>query len=116
MRTLPTGPDCAGASRPSQAANSRPDLNAAGSPIAATKAVAPSKPTPGISATLRLSGVVPMPQLQAALDTAKPPRRDGPRAPIALAGASTTIVGNRSETRPRACGHASAAYPPGLAA
>ena len=35
-------------SQPSQAANSRPDLKAAGSPIAATAAVALSTPTPGI--------------------------------------------------------------------
>ena len=41
MRSLPLVPMCRGV-RPSQAANSRPDLNAAGSPIAATKAVAPS--------------------------------------------------------------------------
>ena len=39
MRTRPPVPLCRG-TRPSQAANSRPDLNAAGSPIAATAAVA----------------------------------------------------------------------------
>ena len=56
MRTRPPVPSCRG-TRPSQAANSRPDLNAAGSPIAATTAVAVSTPTPGISAIRRLSAL-----------------------------------------------------------
>ena len=44
-------------SQPSQAANSRPDLKAAGSPIAATAAVALTTPTPGIAAIRRLAGL-----------------------------------------------------------
>ena len=56
IRTLPPVPICPGV-RPSPATNSQPDLNAAGPPIAATKAVAPSKPTPGVSATLRLAAL-----------------------------------------------------------
>ena len=56
MRTRPPVPSCRG-TRPSQAANSRPDLKAEGSPIAATTAVAVSTPTPGISATRLLSAL-----------------------------------------------------------
>ena len=56
MRTRPPVPLWRGTS-PSQAANSRPDLKAAGSPIIATSAVAPSNPTPGIAATRWLAGV-----------------------------------------------------------
>ena len=54
MRILPLALVCRGTS-PSQATNSRPDLNAAGPPIAATTAVALSIPTPGTSATRRLA-------------------------------------------------------------
>ncbi len=52
MRTRPPVPVCRGTS-PNQAANSRPDRKAAGSPIAATAAVALSTPTPGIAAIRR---------------------------------------------------------------
>ena len=55
MCTRPPVPLCRG-TRPSQAANSRPDLKAAGPPIAATTAVAVSTPTPGISAKARSDG------------------------------------------------------------
>lgn len=44
MRTFPPVPTCRGV-KPSQAANSRPDPNAAGSPMAVTEAVAPSHPS-----------------------------------------------------------------------
>jgi hypothetical protein len=45
-RTLPPVPLCRG-TNPRNAANSRPDLNAPGSPIVATRAVAVSGPIPG---------------------------------------------------------------------
>ena len=57
MRTRPPVPVCRGTG-PSQAANSRPDRNAVGSPIAAATAVAVSTPTPGISATRWLSALL----------------------------------------------------------
>ena len=67
MRTRPPVPSCRG-TRPSQAANSRPDLKAAGSPIAAMTAVAVRTPTPGISATRLLSALVAVPYADPPLD------------------------------------------------
>ena len=69
--TRPPVPVCRG-TRPNQAANSRPLLNAAGSPIVVIAAVAVSTPTPGIAASRRLAAF------------SRCQRRDPPFNPIAL--------------------------------
>ena len=100
MRTRPPVPLWRG-TRPSQAANSRPDRNAAGSPIMATAAVAVSTPTPGIAAIRRLATLSRCQSLSRRSISPISSSRRLTRAHCSRK-ASTTIAGRRSETRARA--------------
>ena len=84
--------------RPSQAANSRPDRKAAGSPIIATRAVAPSNPTPGIAATRWLAGLF---RRHASSRCSITPTSSTSAAtrPHCSRWVSTTIAGSCSESR-----------------
>ena len=103
MRTRPPVPLWRG-TRPSQAANSRPDGKAAGSPIIATRAVAPSNPTPGIAETGGWPGCSGATS-RAAARLRRPRRRVRPRGPTARAGSRppSPAAVPRAAREPRAC-------------